>query len=260
LVGHIKVYLLEIVKEKNITLSRGIDLIRNGNFTEAVQFFQKILESDPKNIDAMYWLARAYIEMEKYGPAKKCLEDIIKIKPDEAEALNVLGFISVLSGDNDMGLKYFKRAIEVNPSYQLAWYNLGLTYIRRDDPEKAVKYLEKAVELDQTDIDALNLLGISYGVLGEYDKAIKYLNMATKVDENVKEIWFNLGSAYAAIKDFQNAIKCYEKALEIDPKDPLTLYTLGRVYIKAGIVDEGKEYIKEACELGYETACEELNK
>lgn len=85
-----------------------------------------------------------------------------------------LGFYKM--GYDNLAIKQFEKALEVEPNYRDALIALGRVYLSLNQPEKAVEYLERAAEIDPVYPEAFYLLSEAYRELkklGEAEKAHK---------------------------------------------------------------------------------------
>lgn len=57
----------------------GNKYLSEGRYEEAILAFEKIIEVDPKNVEARVGLAKAYVGIKQYGKAEKVLTDGIKL-------------------------------------------------------------------------------------------------------------------------------------------------------------------------------------
>ena len=67
-------------------LRSGNQAFERGAYTEAAQFYQELLELEPKNADALRILGEAFSKLGMLSRAAHCFRRAIEIKPDYAEA------------------------------------------------------------------------------------------------------------------------------------------------------------------------------
>ena len=66
----------------DINLSQdAISLALSGDWEKAIETNKKILEKDPRDIDALNRMSRAYAELGKFSTAKKFAQSVLKIDP-----------------------------------------------------------------------------------------------------------------------------------------------------------------------------------
>lgn len=160
--------------------------LANRYFRKAISLYKEILKNDSENIDIHYYLAMAYDSKGDASLAEWHLREYIKLRPDEPNAYNYLGYM-LLQNDSDL--------------------------------EEALKFIKKAVEKEPKNGAFRDSLGWAYYKLGSLDDAITELEMATELIPDDSEVREHLGEVYLK-KGGEFAKKAaiqWEKALEIKP-------------------------------------------
>jgi tetratricopeptide (TPR) repeat protein len=86
-------------------------------------------------------LAKTAIAQFKYDQAKKYLEKVLALVPDNADALNLMGFTERKLGDPQDSLTYYNKALAQNPNHLGANEYLGELYLEMKDVKKAEERL-----------------------------------------------------------------------------------------------------------------------
>lgn len=139
-----------------------------------------------------YYLASLMEKNGQYLDARKLVQAIIDKDPNNAHALNFMGY-SYLERNEKMELAfdYISKAVSIRPDDgyirdSLAWY-----YYQIGKYTEALKEAKKAVELVKGDPTITKHLGMIYHRLSHYDKARVYLTESlqyTKVDAERKDL------------------------------------------------------------------------
>ena len=93
------------------------------------------------DVDANYSMAKTAIAQFKYDEAKGYLEKVLATKPDDADALNLMGFTERKLGDPGQSLEYYNKALALNPKHLGANEYLGELYLEMKDVKKAEERL-----------------------------------------------------------------------------------------------------------------------
>jgi len=177
-----------------IYLTRGEVLKHNKQFGEAIQSYTEGLELIPGNTDLLY--ARG-LTGESIGNVKLLETDmrtILETEPDNAHALNALGF----------------TLADVT-----------------DRIQEAYQYLERAMQIKPDDPAIIDSFGWVNYRLGNYDEAIRLLKKAlSQVQDG--EIAAHLGEVLWVTENHKEALKVWKNALEKSPEDPFVLKTMKR--------------------------------
>ena len=86
-------------------------------------------------------MAKTAIAQFKYDEAKKYLEKVLALVPDNADALNLMGFTERKLGDPQDSLTYYNKALAQNPNHLGANEYLGELYLEMKDVKKAEERL-----------------------------------------------------------------------------------------------------------------------
>lgn len=174
--------------ESRVTLA---DLLRtNEQFPEAVKVMDGIL-AEQKTPDWRLLYARgvALERMGRWPEAQADLQAALKVRPDEPELLNYLGYSWIDRGENlKEAMAMVEKAVAADPRSGAMVDSLGWAYYRLGDYKNAVEKLEQAVELEAGDPEINGHLGDAYWKVGRKDEAeFQWRRVLTlKPDDKVK--------------------------------------------------------------------------
>jgi len=114
----------------------------------------------------------------------------------------------------------FKRVLEINPEDADALNYLGYTWVdRNENLTEAFDMIEKAVELEPESGAIVDSLGWAHYKLGRYTDARKNLEKAVELSPNSATIIDHLGDVYWKVGRFREAGYQWKRALDFDPTD-----------------------------------------
>ena len=165
-------------------------LIRE-NYAEALPIYETLVnsmsEEDLKaNTQPLYFRGISYEREKQWDKAEADFKRVLAIEPDNADALNYLGYTWVDRGEN-------------------------LT--------EAFDMIRKAVELEPNSGAIVDSLGWAHYKLGQYQEAKKKLEDAVALSPSSATIIDHLGDVYWKLGRFREAGYQWERALEFDPTD-----------------------------------------
>lgn len=171
-----------------------------GDFDGAVAFLEGMLLETPDDDELLYNLGVVYGEAKRTEEAIAYMERAIEQNPNNASALNYVGYTWAERGDKlDLAEQYIVRALDVRPDDGFITDSLGWVYYMRARPlfdtgreKEAREYLERALE------------------------ALKRADELTGGDPVVSE---HLGDAYMLLDEKKRALERYEDALEMVPRE-----------------------------------------
>ena len=110
--------------------------------------------------------------LDQTQAAEKHLKLALEMNPDDAFALNYLGYWWADQGRNlDEAIALIERAVKLRPNSGYFIDSLGWVHFRLGDAETAVRYLEQATGLEPADPEITGHLGDVYWYLGRRDEA-----------------------------------------------------------------------------------------
>jgi len=171
-----------------LTLS---DLLRaNENYDEAIGLLNGLIaEAKAPDWQLFYARGQAYERTGRWKEAEADLTQALKLRPDEAELLNYLGYAWIDRGERlQEAMGMVEKAVAANPRSGAIVDSLGWAHYRLGDYKKAVEILEQAVELEAGDPEINNHLGDAYWMVGRKDEAgFQWRRVLTlKPDDKIK--------------------------------------------------------------------------
>jgi tetratricopeptide (TPR) repeat protein len=148
------------------------DILRvNEKFAESAEVLSTVIGEKP-DWRLLYARGIAYDRSGRWADGERDLQAALKLKPDDSELLNYLGYSWIDRGEHlSEALAMVQKAVGENPRSGAMVDSLGWAYYRLGDYKKAVETLESAVELEAGDPDINNHLGDAYWRVGRRDEA-----------------------------------------------------------------------------------------
>jgi Flp pilus assembly protein TadD len=161
--------------------------------------------------------AREQYQTGKLEEAEDVCSDILDERPDNAEALHLLGLIFHKRGDHNRAAKHIRKAIKVNPNDADAYYDLGNVLQDKGQITSAITNYKKAVKLNPQYVEAYNNMGIALQDSGRLDKAIASYKEALRINPDYVDAHNNIGVAFQEKGQLDEAITHFQKALLLMP-------------------------------------------
>jgi tetratricopeptide (TPR) repeat protein len=89
-------------------------------YSKAIQYFEKIIEIDPKNYRAHYNLGIAYFNLENFDDALKSCAIALDLKPDYKHCYYNMGLIYEARDQLKSALEHYQRALDIDPNFTYA--------------------------------------------------------------------------------------------------------------------------------------------
>jgi tetratricopeptide (TPR) repeat protein len=114
---------------------------------------------------------------------------VIELAPEDAQALNYLGYTYAEMGVNlDEALQYLQKAISLRPDDGFILDSLGWVYYKMKNYDEAILYLERAHNLIDDDATVMGHLADAYYAARDYRKAPPLYRQALKMEPERKDI------------------------------------------------------------------------
>ena len=178
-----------VKRPESYNYQRGLEAMQEEKIEEAIEYFNKDLQENPKNGYSYSWIAHLRLAREEYGKAltaadlalknlpKKdpeyvifgystrakcylCLEDTvkamadytaaIKVKPDETKLYDNRAQIYYEQGNYSLADADYKKMIELKPGDVMGYMGLGRNALRQHRPDDAISQFNYVVKLDES--------------------------------------------------------------------------------------------------------------
>ncbi|GLT74284.1 hypothetical protein SLA2020_460900 [Shorea laevis] len=207
-----------------VRLGIGLCRYKLGQFEKARNAFQRVLQIDPENVEALVALAIMDLQANDAAGIRRGMEKMqraFEIYPYCAMALNYLANHFFFTGQHFLVEQLTETALAVTnhgPTKAHSYYNLARSYHSKGDYEKAGFY---------------------------YMASIKEIN---KPHEFVFP-YYGLGQVKLKSGDFKSALSNFEKVLEVYPDNCETLKALGHIYVQLGQTEKAQEFMRKATKI-----------
>jgi tetratricopeptide (TPR) repeat protein len=162
-----------VTKEQKVQVRQAqAQVLRDrGDDAGAYRVLTKGLEDHPDTPDLIYDLAMVAEKLDKVDEAEARLKRLVELKPDDAQALNALGYTIVdRTARVDEGLALIERAHQLSPKDPFILDSLGWALYRLGKLDDAERYLRAALE-GRPDAEIAAHLGEVLWRKGERDQA-----------------------------------------------------------------------------------------
>ena len=203
-------FLLSFLISANILFAQSIDegkrFLYYERYNSAKDVFNKLVNANPNNVDAVYWLGQTYLGEEDSISAKALYQKTLNANPNSPLMLVAMGHIALLENQNNDARNRFETAISLTKGKD---YNVINAIARANVDTKA-------------------------------GDAVYAIGKIKTIPENKRtaEIWTTLGDAYRKLIDGANAQLAYQSALAVDPNYARASFMIGRLYQTQGFTQE----------------------
>ncbi|MFQ5953697.1 MAG: tetratricopeptide repeat protein [Kiloniellales bacterium] len=194
--------------------------------------------------DAALRTAIQHHQAGRLGQAEALYRQVLKVQPQNADALHLLGVIAMRAGRPDSAVDLIRRAIATNahnPAYVVSLANALRRLGRHQD---VIAVCRDALDAFPNAAQIHYKLGSALRLGGEPEEAAAALGRAIEVQPNLFEAHWELGDVLKELGRFDEAEAAYHRAAAIRPQNPGVHSNLAALYLEQG--DPGKAL--RACE------------
>ncbi len=139
-------------KDADLFHIRGSILEELNRYNEAMEMYDKALQLDQKNVRIRYSKGNVLEKSGRRVEAMAEMEKILAEKPDDASALNFIGYTLAISGkDMSRAERFVRKAMELKPDDGYVMDSLAWVLFKTGKIDEAVPLMEKAYEKVKTD-------------------------------------------------------------------------------------------------------------
>jgi tetratricopeptide (TPR) repeat protein len=139
----------------------------------ALETYRVALAAHPENVDLLYNRALYAAEFGRIDWLERDLMRVLELEPDNADALNALGYTLADQTDRHQeAFAFISRAYKLKPDSAAILDSMGWVYYRLGDYDKALEFLRRALAT-MMDSEIAAHLGEVLWVTGEREEAKK---------------------------------------------------------------------------------------
>jgi len=160
-------------EQVRLYVAEGEVLRENKMYSEALDIYTEGLSAIPDNLDLIYARALIYEKLNNVTNAIADLRMVVKLDPQNVQALNALGYTLVDKTEQvHEGMEYIQQAYKLRPTDPAIIDSMGWAYYRLGKLDKAVSFLKRAFA-SFNDAEVAAHLGEVLWVRGDKDEARK---------------------------------------------------------------------------------------
>jgi tetratricopeptide (TPR) repeat protein len=233
-------YIADVMpKDSTFNLYSAITANSAQLYPEAIKYYNRSIEINPKNAVLYQELGRIYLNTKDTANALKIFEQGRIVSPDNMGLIYDELNIYLVRGQASKQIGKIEAALAKDPKNKTLYFVAGIAYSANKQIDKSDEAYKKALEIDPDYVDAIYNLSVSY-----INKGNDYINEANKLpNTKASDVKYNLlKNKFSA--ELTNAVPLLEKARVLNPKDVNVLTTLREVYVKLNKLDKASEVKK----------------
>jgi Flp pilus assembly protein TadD len=233
---------------------RGVGLVDDGRYGDAVEEFSRALQLAPNDCEAHRGLLESLTRGGNREEARRQGAAAVQACPDDAGVLMQVGAVLGLDGKYEEAVVHFRRSIELAPDAPGAYLPLVTCLARLGQTEQVVETAKQGLRVNPFNAELHMALAAVYGGIGDLTNQVAHLRTAVGLKADSVETLNNLAWILAStsnenVRDGPEAVKLAERACELTQRrEPILLGTLAAAYAAAGRFKEAVETAIQARE------------
>jgi tetratricopeptide (TPR) repeat protein len=211
------------------SLEQGVQEIYYERYASAENTLHKVLQQDPNNSTAWYYLEKDYLLEDELNKAA----DTLQLAPAGVKSDNwykvAYGNILLAQGKKDEAANYFNEALKDTKEKNADILNaVAGAHInaKNGDANYAIDLLNKAIKRDKKNASLYVALGDAYLKQQNGSEAFKAYQKAIDINDKYAEAYHKLGEIFVSQKNPEMYVSYFQKAIAADPNYAPSLYSL----------------------------------
>ena len=240
---------------------------------KAITAYQNIVKVSPEDPDVQFTLASLYEDANDFDNARAHLAKVLEQDPKYVDALLASGRVEIKSGNPQNGLDFLNRALTLaiqldNQEEKAAILQaIGVAYRLTDKPQEALRNYQESMAIKKQIGDkrgiavSLNESAQAQVMLGQRDAALSSYKEALQIrreigdKRGVADTLNDLANFYQDAAQPDEALKLYKEALQSnrdladESGQAMILNNIGTSYLSKGQYQDALTYYQQALQL-----------
>jgi len=211
-----------------------------GDLETARSLFQKVLATQPNNVDALLGLAELQAAQGNNAAAAERYLESIRLAPENRKALLSLALIYDYRGDSAAAQRYLDLALRYHRDSPLVQLMAARHFVRQHRPDVARSHAHTALNLKPGYVDAQLLLAEIALRQGDYSQAVSLVGPVIDADRNRIVAWYVRAVALARSGNTDQSLQSFQMALRLDASDEVVRATAEQVVLDKLAVEDSR--------------------
>jgi tetratricopeptide (TPR) repeat protein len=207
----------KLPNDRGLKMVLASQLADTGQADTAISQVKALLKGNADDREVYVALSQMYTRLKRWNEAEQAINkaEQLSTKPeDKTYAVFVKGSVYEREKKYEQAEEAFKQVLSSDPQNAVALNYLGYMLADRGVRlDEALNYVKKAIDLDPANGAYLDSLGWAYYKLGKYDLAEQNLSKAVQRTPNDPTVQDHLGDVYQKVGRLKQAAAHWERAL-----------------------------------------------
>src|SRR5438874_12253626 len=211
------------------------------DYAQAAQLAEKHLSKYPKDVPVRVVLARAELAQ---GKPLQAFEELRRALESDPRSIDALYYLSLAS--KKLSQSEYQRLFSMAPDSFRVHQLLGEAALSAENPTEAESEFAKALEVNPRSVEVTTELAELKRSQSKFDEAITYYLQAEKNGSLNYDVAYGLGACYTYKQDYSHAIEWLKKAVALAPDAVAGRFALGNGLFQDGQFTAAIPELKDA--------------
>ena len=197
---------------RNKLFSKGINLMADEKLEDASHVFQMILRINPNDVDALLKLGYSRFHLEDYSESMRAYDKVLDIDVANADAWNLKSLVYYERKVYGKALDSADKAIDSDPTFGMAWYNRSCYLSLLNQIPESLDALVRSIEIDVK--NAKRAVKDKDFMNVRFEEGFKRI-VEVVVIESLRQGYHTIGSiVWTTLLDSEDVIKCLTRLMK----------------------------------------------
>ena len=197
---------------RNKLFSKGINLMADEKLEDASHVFEMILRINPDDVDALLKLGYSRFHLEDYSESMRAYDKVLDIDVANADAWNLKSLVFYERKVYGKALDCADKAIDSDPTFGMAWYNRSCYLSMLNQIPESLDALVRSIEIDVK--NAKRAVKDKDFMNVRLEEGFKRI-VEVVVIESLRQGYHTLGSiVWTTFLDSEDVIKCLTRLMK----------------------------------------------
>ena len=215
------------------------------NYRDSIKYFEKALRTRPGWIEAVRDFSNVLVKCQKNSSAQELVERTIKMHPQNADLLCILGNIFLSQFDYDNAVKTFEKAEEIEPNDIKILMGFSEALEKGDRIDEALEKAVEAADLSPLNPDVRKRYIHTLLSAQKYDQALEHVKELEETEGDDLQVLDLYGQYYICRGNEEVANLYYQKIKEKNQEYDDYILNASDRFMQTGNLDKAEEYAKK---------------
>ncbi len=196
---------------------RGLGLLLQNKFDDAIVEFNAALQADPTNAKTYNSRGNAWRGKGELDIAIADYNEAIRLDPGFAFPYNGRGDAYYDKGEFDRAISDYSEVIRLAPTLAAPYNNRALAWRDKGELDRALEDANEALRRDPKNVAVYSTRGEIWRMKGDLDRALADQDEAIRLDSQSPLPFVTRGDTYRYRGEFNRALADYDQALRVMP-------------------------------------------